>query len=83
MSSHLTSCCNKVRLVVMTQKTATLSRFLRLKLNVHETYQKTDTKFKFSIPVLPRIDKQRRIATRLPRKHNQICVCIKWCRKSS
>ena len=27
MSSHLTSWCNKVRLVVMMQKTASLSRF--------------------------------------------------------
>ena len=38
-------------------------------------YQKQDTKFRFSIPDLPRTGKQQRIATRLLRKHDQICVC--------
>lgn len=38
-------------------------------------YQKTDAKFKFSIPDLPRTGKQQRIAARLKRKHNQIWVC--------
>ena len=37
--------------------------------------KKTDTKFKFSIPDLPRMGQQRRILARLTRKHNQTCVC--------
>ena len=36
---------------------------------------KTDMKFKFSIPDLPRTGKQQKIAIRLSWKHKQICVC--------
>ena len=75
MSSHPASWCNKARLVAMMQISIILSCFHDKKLDNHKTYQKTDTKFKFSIPDLPRTAKQQRIATRLLRKHNHICVC--------
>ena len=37
--------------------------------------QKTDTKFKFSIPDLPRTGQQQRSVPRLIQKHNQIYAC--------
>ena len=49
--------------------------FLDKNLTTMQQNQKTDTKFKFSIPDLPRMSQQRGILARLMRKHNQTCVC--------